>query len=99
MNLHEARQAATKIATTLKRMAKADDRTMAEIAAKCGISTTVFYSWQHSHRSPKLRTVIMLADVLGYELVLRKKRTRPNDLGTSALPHAADNEEADTARP
>lgn len=58
----------------LKRAIEADPRTEYRIAADSGVSRSILTRLQTGERSPSIETIERLADVLGYDVRLVRKR-------------------------
>lgn len=60
------------MAAALKRMARADERPMYQVAASAGVGVETIRSWPDD-TLPTLPHAMALADAVGYEIVLRRK--------------------------
>ena len=48
--------------------------TREKLAAKAGVSPVTLWNWRNGRRNPRMCEVECVAEVLGYELILRRKR-------------------------
>ena len=44
-----------------------------DLARRTGFSNSTLYTWDEEKRSPNIRSLLMVADVLNMELIMRKR--------------------------
>jgi len=72
----EARAEGLRLQRALRRIVRADERTLTQVASDAGINERTLDKL--SDHSVRLQTLVALADAVGYEVVLRRRRDTPD---------------------